>query len=35
VFLERSAQRIRVGACNSVISNSRFVVMPASLTVLA
>ncbi len=35
MFFESSFQRIRVGASNSVISNSRLVVMPASLTVLA
>src|SRR5207248_6251844 len=34
-FFERSAQRIRVGGSNSVSSNSRLLVMPASLTVLA
>ena len=35
MFFEVSVQRIRVGRSNSVSLNSRFVVMPASLTVLA
>src|SRR4051812_26156706 len=34
MFFERSAQRIFVGASSPVISNSRLVVIPASLTVL-
>src|SRR3954471_20151326 len=35
MFFDRSVQRIRVGASNSVSSNSRLVVIPESLTVLA
>ena len=34
MFCERSVQRIRLGSSNSVSSNSRWVVIPASLTVL-
>src|SRR3954451_11220961 len=35
MFCERSVQRIFVGASNAVSSNSRVVLTPASLTVLA
>src|ERR1700689_1777572 len=35
MFLDRSVQRILVGASNSVSSKRRFVFMPASLTVLS
>ena len=35
MFFERSLQRIFVGCSNSVYSNSRLVLTPASLTVLA
>ena len=35
MFLERSVQRILVGASTPVSSNLRLVVMPASLTVLS
>jgi hypothetical protein len=35
MFLDRSAQRILVGASNAVNSNLRPVFMPASLTVLS